>query len=89
MEIKPNPIMGAKGGKEMIEHCLIYCCLGGKSLYKNYLSEKGEFVLAAKRNVLPHANVLNGTVCFSCDIGKAEEIKGKKFLKERKEVSGL
>ena len=64
----------------MIEHCLIYCCLGGKSLYKNYLSGKGEFVLAAKRNVLPRANVLNGTVCFSCNIGKAEEIRGKKFL---------
>lgn len=59
----------------MIEHCLIYCCLGGKSLYKNYLSGKGEFVLAAKRNVLPRARVLNGTVCFSCDIEKVEKIK--------------
>ena len=56
----------------MIEHCLIYCCLGGKSLYKNYLSGKGEFVLAAKKNVLPRANVLNGAVCFSCDIEKVE-----------------
>ncbi len=59
----------------MIEHCLIYCCLGGKSLYKNYLSRKGEFVLAEKRNVLPRARVLNGTVCFSCDIEKVEEIE--------------
>ena len=59
----------------MIEHCLIYCCVGGKSLYKNYLSGKGEFVLAAKRNVPPRAKVLNGTVCFECDIEKVEEIE--------------
>ena len=58
----------------MIEHCLIYCCVSGKSLYKNYLSGKGEFVLAAKRNVLPRARVLNGTVCFECEIEKAEKI---------------
>ena len=34
----------------MIEHlsivpCLIYCCVSGKSLYKNYLSGKGELLL--------------------------------------------
>ena len=54
---------------------LLYCCVGGKSLYKNYLSGKGEFVLAAKRDVLPNAHVLNGTVCFECDIEEAEKIE--------------
>jgi hypothetical protein len=55
-------------------HCLIYCCVSGKSLYKNYLSGKGEYVLADKRDVLPNAHVLNGTVCFECEIEKAEKI---------------
>ena len=54
---------------------LLYCTEAKPSLYKNYLSGKGEFVLAAKRNVLPRAKVLNGTVCFSCDIGKVEKIR--------------
>ena len=53
---------------------LLYCTEAKPSLYKNYLSGKGEFVLAAKRNVLPRAKVLNGTVCFECEIEKAEEI---------------
>jgi len=32
----------------MIEHCLIYCCLGGKSLYKNYLLGRGELWYVVK-----------------------------------------
>ena len=69
----------------MIEHCLIYCCMGGKSLYKNYLSGKGEFVLAAKRNVPPRAKVLNGTVCFECDCREAFDFS--KVVQENKTLS--
>lgn len=61
---------------------LLYCTKAKPSLYKNptwqlgewYRRHDPEFLTGDKKN-LRNIKILNGTVCFECEIEKAEEIE--------------
>ena len=62
--------------------CMLYCTMAKPSLYKNptwkigewYRRHDPEFLTGDKKN-LRNIKILNGTVCFECEIEKAEEIE--------------
>lgn len=61
--------------------CLLYCTMAKPSLYKNptwqlgewYRRHDPEFLTGDKKN-LSNIKILNGTVCFECEIVEAEKI---------------